>query len=248
MKKILKRSVILVVLILMMLSLYFAWHIYRNRNLEAEIRKIFLDRKEAIETKDYNRIWNYMPYYQRNIIFENDVEQMKIWLESQTQTALDQLNSEEIVKITTIAPDRAIIETNYPGEFGAYYLDKEEGKWKFKSFSYQYEAVLYQLQRIKNLILSFYEMNERLPKDMDELIDFDKRIEKNTYDLFGREKNKYLYLCYDDRCKLYSVGPDGKDGEGKIKYNLLKGLFSKGDIILEISNRDLIETLLENNR
>jgi len=97
-----------------MLSLYMACHIYKNRKRELEIRKVFLNRQEAVRNKDYNRIWDYIPDYQKTTNFKNDIEQMKVWLKSHPQETFEQINKEKITKITIIRPDKAFIEAHSP--------------------------------------------------------------------------------------------------------------------------------------
>lgn len=201
------------------------------QNKEAEIYNIFIERQEAFKREDYSRLWEFEPEYEKDVRFKNDIEEMKIWIKSLPPDGLEAMYKEKIINITFITPNRAYVETNPLPQFGGYYLTKEDEKWRFDIPSYRYELVLRQLQDIGLQIIGFYKSNGKLPKDMEEIIEFDPQI-KNYYDLFDDENKPYRFIATAEGWKLYSLGPDSKDDGGEVVYDQTKGLFSAGDIVL----------------
>lgn len=200
-------------------------------NNEPELRNIFIARQEALKRKDYARLWEFYPEYEKVAHFKNNIEEMKIHLESQPADGFNSVYQEKITKITFITPSRVYVETDPPPPFGGYYLVKEDGKWTFDFFSHRYNWVLAQLRDIGRWVMSFYEKYKRWPKDMEEIIEFDLRI-KNYSDLFDAENKPYRFIATAKGWKLYSLGPDSKDDKGEVVYNQAKGLFSAGDMVL----------------
>ncbi|MFH1339232.1 MAG: hypothetical protein ABIH40_05275 [Candidatus Omnitrophota bacterium] len=194
-----------------------------------EIYKIFRERQDAFRKKDYKKLWQLWPEFEKTDAFDNDLEDLKLWVEDPKLVEI--VCREKIADVVLITPERAFIEVIPTCLFGGYYLIKEEGRWKFTSLTHHYLVVARYLQTIAQQIREFERKYERLPNDLTEIAEVYPGIKYQIYDLFDDERKPYRFVIFQDTWKLYSLGPDSDDDGGVIIYNPENGLISGGDIV-----------------
>lgn len=235
MKKIIISSLIVIAVCLSVIYMMSA----RNESSEIkEIYKIFYEKQDAFKKKDYERLWQFWPDFERTDPTNKDLEKLKLWVNDPELVRI--VCREKIEDVIFITPKRAVIKVIPPCFFGGYYLIKEKGRWKISILQDHYLVVAQQLQTIAQRIIGFRAKYGRLPAGLKEIVKAHPEIKYEICDLFDDKGKPYRFVISQDAWKLYSLGPDSDDDGGNIIYNPENGLISDGDIVLSESNDNKI--------
>lgn len=114
------------------------------------------------------------------------------------------------------------------------YLIKENGGWKRCGLHSMVEISIKDMELLNQKIKDYYNNENKFPSRLEDLIPVYIKILSS--DPFSPENDTYKYKPSITNWIIYSVGIDGKDDLGLVKYHLksdpLKQNFSYGDIIL----------------
>lgn len=230
------------VAVIFFFSIQNLWAFYKNGSPEYEIAQTLAEYNRALKKRDFHKLFQYHSKYKQSMLASEDEykKNFQILLEKNVNYA-KYLHRVHIGPVKMITDNRAWVELSHPKlpDLKAYYMVKEEGKWKKGGLPVLLEKACTDMRKLNISIKRFYGNQGHFPSDLFALIP--EYIDEMPLDPFGDQPRVYTYeIVNKTTWRLYSIGIDSHDDLGKVAYPLPKNStdfekvgFDSGDIIIE---------------
>lgn len=205
---------------------------------EQEAIKAVMEFQKAIRDKDAEKVSAFVYKKMQPDYTKKTAEE---WFNKFPQH-IELYGTASLKKAILINPARIWVKCDSSiGELKGFYMVKEGRKWKYGHLPVYIDKVKNDIEFINTGIKNYYSTEGNLPYELSDLTP--RYVESLPLDPFSDGEKPYNYeLLGPQQWKIYSIGVDGRNDFGLIKYDIdgsIIGLYTKdfgtGDIVMEIS-------------